>query len=216
MNLPPPPPRPPNPQLRPVPRRPIHRGIWLGAAILVLGALAAGGWLVAELPSVSDEIDRFHRASPQAPVEFTVREAVDWDVFIEPSVASQSGFRFEILDSGGARVPLGRDHGFTYNWFGRSGRSIASVRLAPDTYRVEVIEGGATVAVGSSPGGRIFRAIGGAILIGAVLGITGIAIMIVSAVRDTRRRNANAEPPPPSPWSSGEWPATGFPGDSGG
>lgn len=182
----------------------------------MLGVLAAGGWLIAELPSVSDEIDRFHRASPQRPVEFTVLEPVDWDVFIEPSVSSQSGFRFEIIDSAGAPVPLGREHGFTYNWFGRSGRSIASVRLAPDTYRAEVVEGDATVAVGPSPGGRILRAIGGAVLIGAALGITGVAIMIVSAVRDTRRRNENAEPPPPSPWSSGEWPASGFPGGSGG
>jgi len=213
VNLPPPPPRPPARPL--VARRPIHRGIWIGATILVVGVLAAGAWLFAELPSVSDEIDRFHRASPQLPVEFEVVESVDWDVFIEPSVSSLSGLRFEIVDASGDRVRLGSDHGFTYNWFGRSGRSIASVELEPGTYRVEIVEGFSTVAVGRSPGGKIFRAIGGAVLIGALLGVTGVVIMIVSAVRDTRRRTENAEPPPPSPWSSGEWPAGGFPGDSG-
>lgn len=75
-------------------------------------------------------------------------------------------------------------------------------------FRFEVVEGSSTVAVGPGSGGRIFRVIGG------VLGIAGIVIMIVSAVRDTRRRAENAEPPP-SPWSSGEWPATGSAGDSG-
>jgi hypothetical protein len=193
----------------------MHRGIWIGVGLVVLGVLAAGAWLFVSLPSVSDDIDRFHRASPQIPAEFTVVERVEWDVFIEPSVASQSGFRFEIVDAGGQRVPLGRDHGFTYNWFGRSGRSIASVELDPGTYRVRVVEGTAGVAVGASPGGAILRAVGGALLIGALLGISGLVIAVVSAVRDTRRRNRDAEPPPPSPWSSGEWPASASAADSG-
>ena len=197
-----------------MPRRPLHRGVWLGAGILILGVLAAGGWLFVEMPSVSDELDGFHRASREAPVEFTVDERVDWDVFLEPSVASQSGFRFEILDARGDRVALGREHGFSYAWFGRSGRSIASVVLEPGTYLMQVVEGTSTVAVGASPGGRIFRAIGGAVLLGVCIGLTGMVIMVVSAVRDTRRRNENAEPPPPSPWSAGEWPAPGPPESS--
>lgn len=210
MTLPPPPARPV------VRRRPVHGGIWAGATLLILGLLAAGGWLLAHLPSVADDIDGFHRATPQRPAEITVAELVDWDVFIEPSAASSSGFRFEILDAAGDRVPLGRDHGSTYNWFGRSGRSIASVVLEPGTYRLEVLEGTSTVAVGASPGGRIFRAIGGAVLVAVVVGGTGAAIMVVSAVRDTRRRNENGEPPPPSPWSAGEWPASDGPGGPGG
>ncbi|MEZ5245074.1 MAG: hypothetical protein R2707_08270 [Acidimicrobiales bacterium] len=203
MTLPPPPPRPV------APRRPVHRGIWVGIGIVVLGVLSAGAWLFASLPSVSDDIDRFHRASPQVSTEFTIVETVDWDVFIEPSVTSQSGVRYEIVDAGGRRVPLGRDHGFTYNWFGRSGRSIASVELEPGTYRLRVVDGTASIAVGASPGGKIFRAIGGAVLVGLLLGVPGVVIAVVSAVRDTRRRNRHAEPPPPSPWSAGEWPASG-------
>jgi len=173
--------------------------------MLVCALMAAGAWLFSELPNVSDEIDRFHRASRQFPVEFTVEEAVDWDVFIEPSSASRSGLRFEIVDAEGEPVRLGSDHGFTYNWFSRSGRSIASAALDPGTYRMTVTEGTASVAIGDSPGAEIFRAVGGGVLIGGVLGLLGIVVMIVSAVRDTRRRNQNNEPPPPSPWSSGEW-----------
>ncbi len=206
MSLPPPPPPP-----RPAVRRPVHRGVWVGAAILALGVLAAGGWLFARLPAVSDELDRFHRAEPGLPAVFTVDDTVDWDVFIEPSTASQSGFRFEIVDDSGEPMPLGNDHGFTYNWFSRSGRSIASVVLAPGTYELRVVDGPSTVAVGASPAGRILWALGGALVIGGVLVVGGAAVMVVSAVRDTRRRNENAEPPPPSPWSSGEWPAADGP-----
>jgi hypothetical protein len=182
---------------------------------VLLGVFATGAWLFAALPSVSDEIDRFHRASPQIPAEFTVADTVDWDVFIEPSAASQSGLRFEIVDREGQPVALGRDHGFTYNWFGRSGRSIASVELEPGTYRMQVVDGTQRVAVGPSPGGKIFRVIGGALAVGALLGIPGVVITVVSAVRDTRRRNRDAEPPPPSPWSAGEWPAAESAADSG-
>ena len=185
----------------------MHRGIWVGAAVLCLGVIAAVGWFFANAPDVSDEIDRLHRASPDLPAEFTTTQAVDWDVFLEPSSASRVRFRFVILDVEGEPVRLGNDHGSTYEWFSRSGRSIASVVLEPGDYRMEVTEGTGTVALGTGPAGRIFRAVAGAIAIGLLLGLSGIAIRIVSAVRDTRRRTENAEPPPPSPWSSGEWPA---------
>lgn len=209
MTLPPPPSRPS------VPRRPIHRGIWIGTALGVLGVVAAGGWAIVTMPAVSDDIDRFPRASPDAPVEFTVEDAVDWDVFLEPSTLSQSGVRLEVVDERGDPVPFGNEHGFTYEWFGRSGRSIASVALDPGTYRMRVVEGSATVAVGASPGGAILRALGGAALIALVVAGPGVVILVVSAVRDTRRRTRDAEPPPPSPWSAGEWPAAEPPVGSG-
>lgn len=208
MNLRPPPPRPPHARTaRPAPRRPVHRGIWIGVALICLGFIAAFGWFVVKAPSIGDDIDRLDRASPGLPAEFTIAETVDWDVFLEPSAASQARFRFAILDGDGEPVRLGNDHGSTYEWFSRSGRSIASVVLEPGDYRMEVTEGTATVALGPSPTGRIFRVVGGAIGLGSVLGISGIVILIVSAVRDTRRRTESAERPPPSPWSSGEWPA---------
>ena len=209
MTLPPPPPRPV------VSGRPIHRGVWIGAALGVLGVVAAGVWAIATLPSVSDDIDRLHRASPGAPAEFTVEDAVDWDVFLEPSTLSQSGVRIEVVDERGDPVPLGNEHGFTYEWFGRSGRSIASVALDPGTYRMRVVEGTATVAVGASPGWAILRAVGGAVLIALLVCGPGVVILVVSAVRDTRRRTRDAEPPPPSPWSAGEWPAAEPPVGSG-
>jgi hypothetical protein len=174
---------------------------------MIVAVLAAGVWLMRELPAVSDRIDELHRAEPGRSVRFTVAEAVDWDVFLEPSTARLSGFRFALVDADGTPVRLGDDHGFTYNWFGRSGRSIASADLAPGVYEMWVVEGTAGVAIGSSPGDAVARAILGAALIGGIIGVPALVLTVVSAVRDTRRRNATGEPPPPSPWSSGEWPA---------
>jgi hypothetical protein len=179
----------------------------VGASILLIGVLGAVGWFVASVPDIADGIDRLHRASPELPVEFDVAEAVDWDAFLEPSSASRARFRFAIVDAAGERARLGNDHGSTYDWFSRSGRSIASVVLGPGRYRMEVTEGFGTVALGASPTGKIFRAVFGALIIGLLVGGAGVVVMIVSAVRETRRRTQNAELPPPSPWSAGEWPA---------
>jgi len=175
--------------------------------VLISGAMAAVGWFAASAPDIGREIDRLHRASPGVPAEFTITQTVDWDVFLEPSSASRARFRFAILDQAGDELPLGNDHGSTYEWFSRSGRSIASVALAPGEYSMQVTEGQGTVALGRGPGAKIFRSVIGAIAIGGIIGLGGVAIMIVSAVRDTRRRTEDSELPPPSPWSSGEWPA---------
>ncbi len=175
--------------------------------MLVITVMAVAVWVIATFPGVGDELDDFQRASPEAPADFAVTEPVEWVVFIEPSTASQARFRFEIVDADGEEVTLSNRHGFSYSWFGRSGRSIASVELEPGDYRLLVVEGTAAVALGPSPAGQVAWAIGGAVVIGLLFGGAGTAILVVSAIRDTRRRTRNAERPPPSPWSAGEWPS---------
>lgn len=212
--LPPPPARPAPPARRRSP------GIWIGVALIAVGGLAVVGWLVLALPEMGERADELHRAKMGRPVEFeVVDDVVEWDVFIEPSDRSQSGVRYEIRDADGELVQVGRagepgsflgaSGGSSYSWFGRSGRSIASARLQSGTYRLEVVSGDATIAIGRNPAGAVGRAVGGAAALGLPLILGGTAVAVVSAVRDTRRRNRLAEPPPPSPWSSGEWPGSG-------
>jgi hypothetical protein len=182
--------------------------VFIGAGIMVFAVMAAVIWFVSQVPRISDDIDRLARSSPALPLEFETQETVDWTLFIEPAGASLSGVRFAIVDtsSGDELVLSGSSGSSSYTWFGRSGRAVGGVRIPPGAYLLRV-EGDATIAIGPNPGRSIFRAIGGAALIGIPLLLAGIAVALVSAIRDTRRRTQNAEPPPPSPWSAGEWPA---------
>jgi len=205
--LPPPPPRPPGswPTV-PTSSRRIHPGVFIGSGIVVLGIVAAVVWFASQVPGISDDIDQLARGSTAVPLEFDTEETLDWTLFIEPAGASLSGVRFTIVDSStGEPLELLGAGNFSYSWFGRSGRAIGRVQIPPGSYLLRV-EGDATIAIGPNLSGRIWRAFGGAALLGIPLVLGGLATALVSAVRDTRRRTTDAEPPPPSPWSSGEWP----------
>ena len=183
----------------------MHRGIFIGAGLAVFGVIAGVFWFALQMPGISDDIDRLQRSDIDLPLEFEVAQPVVWTLFVEPSSASLSGVRFAVIDVDGIEMPLDRAGGDSYEWFGRSGRPVAEVELPAGSYRLQV-EGTATVAIGSGPGDKLSLALRGAALLGVPLVIGGLALAIVSAVRDTRRRTQNAEPAPPSPWSAGEWP----------
>jgi hypothetical protein len=192
----------------PVERHRLHRGVFVGSTLALVGLIAATVWFVVRVPAIADDLRSLEESTAAQPLEFEVTESVDWTLFIQPSSESLSGVRFAIVDVGsGDEIPLtGSPGSFTYNWFGRSGRAIARADIPPGRYRL-VVGGGATIAIGPNPSGRILWAVGGAALIGIPLILGGIAVAVVSFVRDTRRRTVDAEPPPPSPWSAGEWPA---------
>jgi len=56
---------------------------------------------------------------------------------------------------------------------------------------------GFAVALGESIGGRIVRAILGALAIGALLTLAGIGLIVATSVRRRRRTTPSAPPPPP-------------------
>jgi len=182
--------------------------VWVGVGLASLGVLLAVGWLVLTLPDVSDRVDALHRAEDGTSTEFTVDESVSWTVFTEPGSESVLGIRYTLTEVGTGEMVTPRRAGsnFTYAWGSRSGRAVAVVDLEPGTYRLEV-QGPVRIAIGPSPGRPLLVAIAGAILVGGSFVLLGIIIGVVSAVRDTRRRKALNEPPPPSPWTAGEWPA---------
>jgi len=174
----------------------------------LLGLVAATVWFVARIPAIAEDLRALEESTTAQPLEFDLTEPVDWTLFIQPSSESLSGVRFAIVDvdSGEEVLLTGSPGSFTYNWFGQSGRAVARADIPPGRYRL-VVEGEVTIAIGPNPSGGILWAVGGAALIGIPLVLGGIAVAVVSFVRDTRRRTAEAEPPPPSPWSAGEWPA---------
>lgn len=160
-----------------------------------------------QLPGTIDDIDALHRATEQESIDFTIGEATTWQIFLEPNSESLAGTQVAVVDAAtGEPLALGRPSTFSYAWGTRSGRSVGSVALDPGNYRL-VVQGDARFAIGPNPGPRFIRSVIWALVIGVPLLIGGAAFAIVSAVRDTRRRTREAEQPPPSPWSAGEWPA---------
>lgn len=204
-SLPQPPPRAPH---GPVPVRPPGRaGVWVGVVIAVFGVVAAVVWAGVQFVLLDRDIDDLGRATAADPLDFTIEETVGWTLFLEPSEASLSGVHFSVTDTAsGAAVTLGPyGGGFSYDTFSHSGRAVATVRFEPGVYRVDV-DGPATIAIGPSPAARLAWMVGGGFLIGTPLFVGGVALALMTAVRDTRRRTQEAVPPPPSPWTSGEWP----------
>ncbi|MEM7140570.1 MAG: hypothetical protein AAF548_05995 [Actinomycetota bacterium] len=207
-SLPPPPSAPP--AERPasvVPDRRWKVLMWVGVGVGLLGLILYTVAIAASMPEFRDDIDALHRATAGDPVTFRVEEAVDWRIFLEPATASQSGLRYEVTDEDGDVVSLGRSARFSYEWFGDSGREIASVDLAPGTYTLTVISGTSTLGIGQSPGSATWRVFVSTFLVASPLVVGGAALAIVGAIKDTRRRNQTATPPAASAWSSGEWPA---------
>ncbi|MFT5201348.1 MAG: hypothetical protein ACI9C1_000723 [Candidatus Aldehydirespiratoraceae bacterium] len=205
MNLPPPPPRTAAPAARPTPRK---RSPWIfiGIGVIAAGVLAGTMYAGSQIPAFSDRVDALSRIAPDGSATVVVAEPVEWDIFIEPSTQSLSGTAVRITNTAtGVAVDLRRSGNVSYEWFGRSGRSFARVSL--DAGKYDIATRGAAFAIGIDPtvGFRRWIGITSLIMVPAVIG--GVVISIVSSIRDTRRRNENSEPPAPSPWSSGEWPA---------
>ncbi len=156
---------------------------------------------------MSDEVDALHRSGVGNASEFVVDEPVDWTVFIEPSNASLSGFRMRIWDVEAGREvsmkPYGRT--FSYGFPSHTGRAFATISLDPGTYSMQVEGSGVNLAVGPSPAGHLVWLLVGGLAIGVPFVLGGIALAIVAALRESRRRNRLAALPPASAWSAGEW-----------
>ncbi len=203
-------PRPPSPPGAAGPRSPessSRAGVWVGVVLAIFGVVTALVWVGAQFVLLDRDVDDLERATAAVPLDFEVGSPVRWTLFLEPDEASFSGVRFAVTDTAaGTEVALGPYRGgFSYDTFSHNGRAVATISLDPGVYRLAV-EGPVTIAIGPSPAGRVGWMVGGGLLIGAPLLIGGMALALVSAIRDTRRRTQAAMPPAPSPWTSGEWP----------
>lgn len=208
--LPPPPPRPPGPAgvAPPLPlTRRRNPATPIGVGIAALGLMIGLAFIIPKVSTLPDDIDALARARTLEPAALEIVEPVGWTIYIEPSNLSLSGIRPSIVDvDSGEPVALRSGGSSSYGWGSRTGRAIARVDLDPGTYELRV-EGAATLAIGDRPGARLWTAVWRGVVVGGTVMLAGIVLAVVSAIRDTRRRNERSEPPPPSPWSAGEWPA---------
>lgn len=205
MNLPPPPPRPAAPAV-PAALRKRSPWVFIGIGIIAVGVLAGTMYAGSQVPAFGDRVDALSRIAPDESATVVVAESVEWDIFIEPSTESLSGTAVQITNTvTGVAVDLRRSGNVSYEWFGRSGRSFARVSLDAGEYEIATRGAGFALGVDPTDGFRRWIGITSLIMVPPVIG--GSVISLVSSIRDTRRRNENAEPPASSPWSAGEWPA---------
>jgi hypothetical protein len=205
MNLPPPPPR----SAAPAVPAALHRRspwVFIGIGIIAVGVLAGTMYAGSQVPAFGDRVDALSRIAPDESATVVVAEPVEWDIFIEPSTESLSGSAVQITNTvTGVAVDLRRSGNVSYEWFGRSGRSFARVSLDAGEYVIAARGAGFALGVDPTEGFRRWIGITSLIMVPLVIG--GAVFSLVSSIRDTRRRNENTEPPAPSPWSAGEWPA---------
>ncbi len=106
---------------------------------------------------------------------------------------------------------------FTYDISGRSGLAVLTVDIEqPGTYLLESeAEGDGELAVGKSVANTLVTSVVGALALGGLGFVTGVVILIVTAVRRRGSRSRNAPwippppgstPPPPAPPSYGNQP----------
>lgn len=178
-------------------------GYWLGSALIVVGIAGAVAWLIVLLVGISFNIDGWLRVGVPADA-IVLLEARDYVVYDESPTAADEpnpSVRVQILDARtGAEVPVAPYQGsFTYD-VGHQGTAIGTF-TAPrrGSYRiVTTTESSVTdteIAFGDSVGSvgkQIVLAIGGSIVIGTVLGLTGLILLIMTGVRRARVRRVAA------------------------
>lgn len=174
-------------------------GYWLGGGLIVLAVAGAIAWAVLAFASISGTVDDFIRVAAgdgdivtlQARTYVVYAEGPNADV-VAPSL------RVEIRDVDSDRALSFDDpaSSVTYSFGGHTGSAEATVtppRAGDYVVSVEQSPGTDGVALGDSIATSLVGGIGGAVAIGAVLGLAGLILIVVTAVRRGTRR-----PPPPA------------------
>ena len=170
-------------------------GIWLGALLIVAGVVGALAFGVLSFKAMDRQVDDFQRVP--VPGQGTVRlDDRKYVVYLESPDGDERLDTFEVfvLDPR-TNQPLpigGYSSKVTYSLGGHAGRARATVTPpAPGSYDVRVAAAGdpaSVVALGPSIGGRIVRMVVGTLLIGGLLGGSGLALLITTSVRRSRAK----------------------------
>jgi hypothetical protein len=186
-------------------------GYWIGGGLIVCAIAGAILWGVLGVSRIVGTIDDFQHVQIPASSDNVRLEARKYIIYVEGPGADVSvpPVRIEITDPR-TDTPLPLEtytSSLTYS-FNTTGSAQATVTPPrAGVYRVQtdgVDEGsGYQIAIGESVSGKIVSAVVGAFIVGGVLGISGIALLIVTGVRRSRRRRS--QPP-------GAWPPAGAPG----
>ncbi|MEA2829125.1 MAG: hypothetical protein QOG43_3564 [Actinomycetota bacterium] len=207
---------------------PSKRGYWLGGAIIVVAGIVAIAWFGLGFSRFSDRIDNFQRVSTNGSGEVTFDKAGGYVIYFEAPGASDgdipSGQAQLTPVDGGDPVPLeSYDADFTYDIGGHSGVAVLTADIqAPGSYTLESeAEGEGELAVGKSVAGTLVSSVVGAMALGGLGFVTGVVVLIVTAVRRRGARPKNAPwiptppgssmPPPPPPGYGSPPPGYGSP-----
>ena len=182
-------------------------GYWIGGGLLVAAVAGAILWVVLGFSHIVGTIDDFQHVPIPASQNVSL-QARKYVIYVEGPGADQSVPPVRILitdDRTEKPVPLESYGGSLTYSFNTSGSAQATVTPPrAGTYRVrtggEVAAGLYRLAIGESVGGRIVSTVVGAFVIGGVLGIAGVALLVTTGVRRSRRRNQ--PPPAPSPFGT--------------
>jgi hypothetical protein len=165
-------------------------GYWIGGGLVAFAVIGAIAWVVLAFGQITTTVDDFQRVA--IPGRADVRlEARKYVIYIEGPRADQAVPAVNIAITkrrGSTRPPILRPYGgsLTYS-AGRTGSAQATVTPPrAGVYRVRTSgdsAGSFQVALGDSIAGKIVSAVVGALVIGAVFGIAGIVLLIL-----TRRR----------------------------
>jgi hypothetical protein len=178
-------------------------GYWIGGGLILCAVAGAILWAVVAVSHIVSLIDDFQHV--QIPGSENVRlEARKYVIYVEGPGADRSvpPVRIQITDPRTQTpVPLQPyTSSLTYS-FNTKGSAQATVTPSrAGVYRVRTggvdAQSGYQIAIGESVGGKIVSTIVGAFVVGGVLGISGIALLIVTGVRRSRRRQRQ----PPGGW----------------
>jgi hypothetical protein len=185
---------------------PSKKGYWIGGAIIVVAGLIAIAWFGLGFSRFSDRVEDFQRVPANGSGEVTLDDAGGYVIYFEGPGASDgdvpAGQAQLTPVDGGDPVPLeSYESDFTYDISGRSGLAVLTVDIEqPGTYLLESeVEGDGELAVGKSVANTLVTSVVGALAVGGLGFVTGVVVLIVTAVRrrGSRTRNAPWIPPPP-------------------
>lgn len=173
-------------------------GLWVGAAIIIIGIVGGALLAIAGVRSIIDTVNSYQRVSISGGT-VRVDDPGTYRVFIErPGVDSGSGFYFQprvsiVAPNGRASSLVPDTSTQTYSWDGHDGRSLGRFE-ADEAGRYRIItesgatSGAAVLAVGKgNPFGGL-AAVGGGVIGGIIVFIVGVIVMIVSGVRRSRSK----------------------------
>ncbi|MCU0267685.1 MAG: hypothetical protein MUF83_03450 [Acidimicrobiales bacterium] len=190
-------------------KMPSAAGFWIGGAIATVGVIVAAVWFFAAIVQFVDYADDFERIEVPGSATLTISEEGTYTLWVETSsqIDSFSDVREpEVRITGPEGEEVDTDPTFsteTYNTTSHHGRSFAEFRVdVVGDYTFEVFEGegsgrdAVAVAVGESELGTLGWQIFGAVAVGVLSVLVGVVLVVVTAVRRTRRRKALAPPVP--------------------
>jgi len=175
-------------------------GYWIGGGLIAFAVVGAILWGVFGVIGVVNAVDDFQRVPIPAArsVELGAEKSI---IYVEGPRADERTppVRFAIIDPGTERsLPIASYGGSLTYSFDTTGSAIATVtppRAGRYVVRTQGVRDGLyELAIGDSIAGKLVAAILGAFVVGGIFALSGTALIVVTSIRRSRRRKAQASP----------------------